>query len=60
MIIGIMRFSMILLAGMSNMLSHLGDQVAYEIVRAVDLGAVKARDIVYCCNIVDVALSCRP
>jgi len=36
-----MRFSMILLAGMSNMLSHLGDQVAYEIVRAVDFGAVE-------------------
>ena len=41
MIIGIMRFSMILLAGMSNMLSDLGDHVAYEIVRAVDFGALE-------------------
>ena len=32
---------MILLAGMSNVLSRLGEQVAYEIVRAVDFGAVE-------------------
>ena len=36
-----MRFWMILLAGMSNMLSDLGDHVAHEIVRAVDFGALE-------------------